>query len=214
MTFINAKHGINVTIEVQNIGITSTRSAAGTISFSNYVQPATLSSQRGSYVAPGEKGSIAVFLPHSVAVRCRTHTVVLDIDRTWQFDTFGGNVFGNDRADLAAPCLTWTTPITESNLGSKPDPWLYNKSLESIVGSFERGSPLGFCSHCHYQGSRPYSPDVLQDDEGWISDRLVIDGWRWSGPLGWALWFVDPETDKPESIKRPFREWIANGYPR
>ncbi len=119
-----------------------------------------------------------------MALRAARASRVLDIDRTWQFDTFGENIFGNDRADLAAPCLTWTTPITASNLGVKPDPWLYNKSLESIVSSFERGSPLGYCSHCHYQSSRPYSPDVLRDDEGWISDKQVIDGWRWSGPLG------------------------------
>jgi hypothetical protein len=218
MTFSDIPGGtVSVSFEVMNVGNTSTNPVPGRVSFSNNVYAANLYSKTGATsLAPGETGSIWLLVPATVAKQCQQHPVAFDVDRNWQFDNFGSAIFDNDRTTLSAPCLAWTSPITEANLGTKPDPRILNKSLESIVSSFELASKLGYCSQCHYAGSRVvprYFPNVPRGREQWIWDNEVIGDWRWAGPGGWAARFAGNLT-KPEYLRKAFRKWAGNGSPR
>jgi hypothetical protein len=206
-------------LPVKNIGNAPAYGGAagvGRIYTSNVVQPAWLWNAKGQAVlGPGETGFIEVNLPIANARQCQIHTAQLDLDRKWQYDNYGTEVFNNDLAQLKAPCLSWYSPITFETLGSAPDPSFANKSLLNIVSSYDVGSTWGRCSDCHYKNttSAPdYWPNVSKSQRQFIFPTQVVDEWRWAGPGGWAVRFGQ-NAKKPEALKKVFRTWVANGYP-
>jgi hypothetical protein len=207
-----------VYLNVINAGNSPVLGGTGRVYTSNVVRYGSLRTSNGGVVVnPGQAAFISVIIPKEFARQCQKHAVQIDLDHVWQYDDLGGTeVFDNDSANLDAPCLTWTSPITYDTLGSAPNPEANGKSLAQIVSSFEIGSSLGRCSSCHYKNTpvvtdSDYSPNnILMNQATSIFPSQRIDFWRWSGPDGWAARFLYADN-KPEPLKKVMRKWLENG---
>jgi hypothetical protein len=120
------------------------------------------------------------------------------------------------REPSAGATLTWTSPITTTNLPNVTGPeWarIENRTICLAVNSYVIvRADNHACSHCHYTNSgSTWSPPVAQDFQGGISRAMFAGQCLNSGPAKEFRDKMSGPAAKPPGLRAMMAKWIADG---